>query len=128
MTQNYYILLDANHPSVLDICTTCYRKTRSNSLNIMPEKISFSAQEHFVKIIDADSDWFTQQNFPVGAIIWHFPQGNEIGNQVQERWKQAQCPRFFPGGIADPAPGTQLATIEERYAYWHDLWQDLINE
>ena len=119
---NYYILVDATHPSLLDIRTACYRKNCQHSAGIMAERISHSAQEHFIKVVGANQAWFDAQGFAPEAIVFNFLQGDSIGDQVQAAWGLAQCPRFYPGGATE---GEVLANNQERRDYWFNLWQEL---
>ncbi len=126
---DYYILLNANTPDIVDILSECYAKHKSvgGIGRMMREQISRDGQTYFCKVSNVDQAWLDSREWQPGAVIWAFPYTNTTGDgyQIQRAWNLAQCPIFYPGNAPS---GADYATDQERHDYWYNLWQDLINE
>lgn len=126
---DYYLLLNANAPDLVDILAECYslHKQTAGFSRVMTEKIARDGQTYFCKVTGATPEWFESRAWSQGAVIWAFPYTDTlgIGYQIQRAWNVAQCPIFYPGNAPT---GEDIATNEQRHDFWFDLWQDLINE
>lgn len=126
---DYYILLNANAPDLVEILSECYalHKETAGFSRVMRESTSHDGQTYFCKVTGVTEEWLAARNWSQDALIWAFPyiDTNSIGYQVQRAWNYAQCPIFYPGHAPS---GENIATDQERHEYWYNIWQDLINE